>query len=241
MSGNFKGQPIVPTRSYARQDSALPSLGTIQLLPSSLLSQEQDLVQGDVRRAITGNVFYNLTGNRSNTTTANVTDLILANHNYTLGNQLTHTVNGPTNEIKHGAHTHQNSSTRNDTFIGSVSRFFQDTTKEIHPEQWLQKWNNYMAYKDFSHKASSVDVSLAYVSKISMSTSTVTARVTGLKVGGAELDLKTWRVNIEATSTKIRAQASKLVCTALLIGVLELGTPFKPNALPRPTPITPLD
>lgn len=98
-----------------------------------------------------------------------------------------------------------------------------------------------MAYKAFSHKASAVDISLTYVSKISVSTSTVTARVTGLKVGGAELDLKTWRVNIAATSTKIRAHSTRLIVTAILIGVLSLGTPFKPNALPRPSPITPFD
>ncbi|WP_158819336.1 hypothetical protein [Granulicella sp. S156] len=35
--------------------------------------------------------------------------------------------------------------------------------------------------------------------------------------------------------------ASKFICTAILIGVLELGMSFKPNALPRPTPITPPD
>ena len=238
---SFDGSPQVCTRTYGATDQLLPPLGTIQLLPSSLPSQEQDLVTGDVNRDITGNVLYLLTGNRNNTTTLNLSDTVNGNHDYLLQQKLTHTVQGPTNETKHGPHLHSNSSSRIDNFTGTVSRFFQAETKELHPEQWLQKFKDWAHYSNYYVKINGLDVAISYVSKVSIASYTITARKAGLKIGGSELTLHDTHLKIAATTNHIKAHASKIVCTAILIGVLSVGTPFKPNALPRPTPITPFD
>ena len=73
-------------------------------------------------------------------------------------------------------------------------------------------------------------------------------------INGAKLNLNVWKMDIfvfrlhEATDLKIatirtavRLASTKLVVTAALVGVLKFGTPFKPNAIPAPTPITPFD
>ena len=167
---SFDGSPQVCTRTYGATDQLLPPLGTIQLLPSSLPSQEQDLVTGNVNRDITGNVLYLLTGNRNNTTTLNLSDTVNGNHDYLLQQKLTHTVQGPTVETKHGAHMHSNSSSRIDNFTGTVSRFFQAETKEMHPEQWLQKFEHWAHYSNYYVKINWIDIAVSFVSKVSVAT-----------------------------------------------------------------------
>jgi hypothetical protein len=237
----FAGAKETLTRSYATIDPSLPSLGQIQLLPSSLPAQQQDLVHGNLKRDIFGNVVYTLTGNSVNKTTANVTDTILGNHSYTLQQNLTHTIQGNTKESKLGTHFSSNVGQRTDNFVGAVNRNFQSPTTEKHPESWFQQFTNTFQWKENNHNYGITKIDLfgfvfgADVSKVSID-------ITKLDLIGVQFKTSPLAVvDLIAMKHKLYLATCKFIVTGLLIGMLELGTPVKPNALPRPTIITPFD
>jgi hypothetical protein len=237
----FDATPAVKTRKYGANDNALPPLGQIQLLPSSLPSQEQDLVHGNVKRDITGDVIYTLTGNQTNTTTKNVTDTILGNHDYTLTKNLDHMVQGNTTESKLGTHFTSNVGQVTNLNVGTVTRNFQAATTETHPETWMQNHN--IQWKNYVMNGS------AGVSKIDTYGFVLAATGGKLAIDATKMDLtgrlfKTvpfCEVNLVPVQQRIIGSAIKIMCTGLLIGVLYAGTAFKPNAAPTPTPLTPFD
>ena len=237
----FAGAKETLTRSYATIDSSLPPLGQIQLLPGSLPAQEQDLVHGNVKRDIFGNVFYTLTGNSVNTTTGNVTDTIQGNHTYTVLQNLKHSVQGNTTESKLGKHFHSNVGQRTDNFVGPVNRNFQSPTTEKHPETWFQQFTNTFQRKTFNHTYGITKVDL-YGFVFSADVSKVALDATKLDLVGFQLKTSPMMVvDLIAMKHKLYLATCKFIVTGLLIGMLELGTPVKPNALPRPTIITPFD
>jgi hypothetical protein len=236
----FNADPQTTTRSYAKTDPALPQLGQIQLFPPSLPSQQQDLVNGNLLRNIFGNVNYDVVGNMTNTVSVNKTETIVGNHEHTVNQDLTHTVKGKTTETKLGKHSHTNVGSRVNHFVGTVSDFYEAAAKEIYVQELLTKIKEWTRNDLVESSVKGVEMAAKGLSAEAVVYS-ISAHKTGLKLGGEELTLKETKVQLHASAHKLRLQASKLVCTALLVGVLELGTPFKPNALPRPTPITPFD
>jgi hypothetical protein len=237
----FDASPATKTRKYGATDNALPPLGQIQLLPSSLPSQEQDLVHGNVKRDITGDVRYSLMGNQTNTTTKDVIDTIVGNHTYTLTKNLHHTVQGNTNQSKLGTHFTSNVGQVTNINVGPVTRSFQAPTTETHPEEWYQQFNT-------QRKAYFLNESIG-VRKIDCYAFVLAADLAKLSIDASKMDLVGIQLKVSPGKTvelvplamQVKVASCKLIATALLIGVLSLGTPFKPNALPRPTPITPFD
>jgi hypothetical protein len=237
----FSGAKKIVTRSYATTDTSLPPLGQIQLLPSSLPAQEQDLVHGNVKRDIFGNVFYTLTGNSTNKTTGNVSDTILGNHTYALQQNLKHSVQGNTTESKLGKHFSSNVGQRTDNFVGPVNRNFQSPTTEKHPETWFQQFEHTFQQKNFNHSYGITKVDL-YGFVFSADGAKVALDATKMDLVGIHFKTSPLMVvDLIAIKQKVYTATCKFIITGLLIGMLELGTPFKPNALPRPTIITPFD
>jgi hypothetical protein len=228
------------TRKYGASDNSLPPLGNISLDPGSLPAQEQDLVHGKVKRDIygdlyyqqTGTIFYTLNGNRIDRTTQNVSQVIQGNHIYSLVKNLSQTIQG--NQFF--------SITGNTTefYVGKVDRTYQMNTTEKHPESWFQKFEKIFQMKNmnYSFGVSKLD---AYMIVLGLSGSKIS--VDGIKVDVLGLNVKRGPIDFDITEfkAKVRTTVGKVLCTGLLIGLLTLGTPFKPNALPRPTPITPFD
>jgi hypothetical protein len=229
-----------PTRNYFPNDQKLPSLGTIQLLPASLPSQEQDLVTGNVRRNITGNLFYKLTGSHYSTITQNEIETVLGNREFYLQGTLKDEVGGTANETKYGKHFYHNACERSDTFTGPVHRFYQAQLDEHHPETWLQKKFNFLHYENFAMKSGLVTITLV---ASAFTVNPLKVDVVGLKIDifKNKMDAGQMKTVITASANKVHLQVRKVVLTAVLVGALYAGTAFKPNALPRPSPITPFD
>lgn len=237
----FAGAKETLTRSYATIDPSLPALGQIQLLPGSLPSQGQDLVHGNIKRDIFGTVSYTLTGSSVNKTTVNVTDTIYGNHTYMLQQNLKHTVRGNTTKSKLGSHFSSNVGQRTDNFVGPVNRNFQSPTTENHPETWFQQFHNTFQYKEFNHTygRTKIDV-FGFV--FSLDVAKVAVNATKMDLVGTQFKTSPMMVvDLIAMKHKLYMATCKFIVTGLLIGMLELGTPVKPNALPRPTIITPFD
>jgi hypothetical protein len=228
------------TRNYFPDDQTLPPLKKIQLLPASLPSQEQDLVTGDVRRSITGNVIYNLTGNLFSTITQNENETVLGDRQFYLKGTLTDQVVGTANETKYGKHFYHNASERTDTFTGPVHRFYQAQLDEHHPETWLQRKFNFLHYENFAMKSGLVTITLV---GSAFTVNPLKVDVVGLKIDifKNKMDAGQVKTVITESANKVHLQVRKVVLTAVLVGALYAGTAFKPNALPRPSPITPFD
>lgn len=233
-------QTKTSTRTYFAGDQTLPALGQIQLLPASLPSQEQDLVIGVVRRNITGNFFYNLTGNKVSTITGDETEEVLGNRDFFLQGTLTDQVIGTATQTKYGKHFYHNASERTDTFTGTVNRFYQAQLSEHHPETWLRKIQKAINFEWFAMKSGVeyitilVNANSFYGIKADFSALKVDASWRKMDFGGTKLE-------IQSIKNAVLGYVGRVLATALLAGMLYASTPFKPNALPRPSPITPFD
>lgn len=229
-----------PTRSYFQQDQTLPPLGQIQLLPASLPAQQQDLVTGNVRRHVTGDYFYRLTGNSASVTTGNENEEILGNRNFFLKGNLTDQVVGTATQTKFGKHFYHNASERTDTFTGTVTRYYQAQLTEHHPETWLKKIQTAINYEWFAMKSG-----VEYLTILANATSFygIKADFSLLKVDASfrKIDYGGTKTSIHGMVNSVSGYVGRVIATALIIGMLSAGTPFKPNALPRPSPITPFD
>jgi hypothetical protein len=237
----FAGAKETITRSYATIDPSLPSLGQIQLQPGSLPAQQQDLVHGNIQREIVGNVMYTLTGSSVNKTTSNVTDTILGNHSYMLQQNLTHTIQGNTKESKLGTHFSSNVGQRTDNFVGAVNRNFQSPTTEKHPESWFQQFTDTFQWKDHNHSYGNTKIDI-FQFVLGVDGAKISVDMHKLDLVGVQFKTSPLAVvDLIAMKHKLYLATCKFIVTGLLIGMLELGTPVKPNALPRPTIITPFD
>jgi hypothetical protein len=233
-------QSKTSTREYFAGDQTLPSLGQIQLLPASLPSQEQDLVIGDVRRNIIGNFFYNLEGNKVSTITGNETETVLGYRDFFLQGTLTDQVVGTATQTKYGKHFYHNASDRTDTFVGTVNRFYQAQLTEHHPETWLKKIQSAINFEWFAMKSGVeyitilVNANSFYGIKADFSALKVDTSFRKMDFGGTKLDIK-------AIKNSVTGYVGRVLATALLVGMIYASTTFKPNALPRPSPLTPLE
>jgi hypothetical protein len=228
------------TRQYFQGDNSLPSLGKIQLLPSSLPSQEQDLVKGNVRRQITGDSYFKLIGNYYSTITKDEKEKVLGNREFFLQGTLKDEVKGIANETKYNKHFYHNASERTETFTGTVHRFYQAQLDEHHPETWLKKIQNFMHYENFAMKSGITTVTLVGAA---FNVNALKADAVGLKIDifKSKMDAGEVKTAIVGSVNYVSLQTRKIILTAALLGALSMGTPFKPNALPRPSPITPFD
>ena len=233
-------QTQTQTRGYSTSDQMLPSLGKIQLMPSSLPSQEQNLVTGDVQRNITGNQIYNLVGNKYSFTTGDEVETVEGNRDFFLQGTLLDQVVGTATQIKFGKHFYHNATDRTDTFTGTVNRFYQAQLSEHHPEVWLKKIQQAINFEWFAMKSG-----LEYLTILASATSFygIKADFSALKVDGSwrKMDIGGTKIELTAIKNAISGYVGRVLATAILVGVLYAGTPFKPNALPRPSPITPFD
>lgn len=233
-------QTKTPTQSYFAGDQKLPALGQIQLLPSSLPSQEQDLVTGDVRRNITGDFFYCLTGNKASLITKDENEEVLGNRDFFLWGTLTDQVVGTATQTKYGKHFYHNASDRTDTFVGTVNRSYQAQLTEHHPETWLKKIQSAINFEWFAMKSG-----VEYITILVNANSFygIKADFSALKVDTSwrKMDFGGTKLEIEAIKNSVSGYVGGVVITALLIGLIISSTAFKPNALPRPSPLTPLE
>ncbi|MGO4515689.1 hypothetical protein AB4Y89_07845 [Terriglobus sp. 2YAB30_2] len=231
----------IGTRTYGTDDAKLPTMGARIPFSGSPAFQEWDEVTGNVLREIRGNLNYYQTGDMTSILSGTLNETITTDHNYTLNGNLTSTVVQSTNVSHFGPHMQLNGNTRTEHFTGVTTRNYQGDLVETHPESWLQ------SFKDCFHRYD-LRVTLYDIAKLDVCTTATT-------INGAKFDLSMWKgdisvfrmdtkaidVKIAAIKTAIRLTSAKLMVTGALIAMLRFGTPFKPNALPAPTPITPFD
>ncbi|GGG98954.1 hypothetical protein [Silvibacterium dinghuense] len=231
----------IGTRTYGTSDHLLPPLGPRIPFNGSPAFQEWDEVTGNVMREIRGNLIYNQTGNMTSVLSGTLDELIETDHIYLLMGNLTATVSQKSNLTFFGPYMQLNGSTRTEHFTGKVTRQYEDTLSESQPETWLQYFKDIFHRYDFR-------VTLYDVLKLDVC-------VAAVSINGAKFDVSMWKgdinmfkldtASIDAEIKKFKATVSalwaKTLVTGALIAVLRFGTPFKPNALPAPTPITPFD
>lgn len=231
----------IGTRTYGQTDNALPALGPKIPLSGAPPFQEWDEVTGNISRQIKGNLFYNQQGDINFFLSGTLDELIGTDHSYYLVGNLIWIV-GKSSQITYfGPYTQLNGSTRSEHFTGKTTRNYESNLSETHPESWLQY------FMDCFHRYD-LRVQLYDVMKLDVCTSAIS-------INGAKFDLNMWKgdisvfrldtkaidLKIAAIKTSIRTASAKLLVTGALIAVLRFGTPFKPNALPAPTCITPFD
>ena len=231
----------VGTRTYGTSDAKLPPLGPKIPFSGAPPFQEWDEVTGNVMREIKGNLFYNQTGDMTSYLSGTLDEEIATNHIYTLLGNLTSIVGETSNLTYYGAYTQLNGSTRMESFTGQATRKYEANLTETHPESWFQD------FKDCFHRYD-LRVTFYDVAKLDVCTTATTINGSKFDVSMWKGDISVFRLDTKAIDVKITAikafvgvTASKLLVTGALIAVLRFGTPFKPNALPAPTPITPFD
>jgi hypothetical protein len=231
----------VDTRTYGKDDHKLPAMGPRIDLNGAPAFQEWDEVTGKVMREIRGNLFYSQIGSMTSYISGDLDESIGGNHTYVLEGNLTHTVLQTVTSTTFGAYMQLNGSTRTETFTGAVTRQYQAKLTEHHPESWLQDFTDCFHFYVFRLQGYGI-------AKVDLATF-------ALSVNGGKLDLNMWKgdisvfrmdtknidVKISNIKTKIHTMAVKLLLTGALIAALYFGTPFKPNALPTPTILTPLE
>ncbi|HEY2041007.1 MAG TPA: hypothetical protein VGG95_15150 [Edaphobacter sp.] len=231
----------IGTRTYGASDNALPALGPKIPLSGAPPFQEWDEVTGNISRQIKGDLFYNQQGNITWFLSGTLDETIGGDHLYYLVGNLTSTVTESSNLTFFGPYTQLNGNTRSEHFTGKTTRNYESDLSETHPESWLQY------FMDCFHRYD-LRVQLYDIAKIDVCTAAIS-------VNGAKFDLSMWKgdisvfrmdtkaidLKIAAIKTCIRVASTKLMVTGALIAVLRFGTPFKPNALPAPTCITPFD
>lgn len=231
----------IGTRTYGQNDNTLPSLGPKIPLSGAPPFQEWDEVTGNISRGIKGNLFYDQQGNITSFLSGTLDETIGGDHCYYLIGNLDWTVVQTSKITYFGAYTQLNANTRSEHFTGKTTRNYESDLSETHPESWLQY------FMDCFHRYD-LRVQLYDIAKIDVCTSAIS-------INGAKFDLNMWKgdisvfrldtkaidLKIAAIKTSIRTASAKLLVTGALIAVLRFGTPFKPNALPAPTIITPFD
>jgi hypothetical protein len=231
----------VGTRTYGTNDHKLPALGPKIDLNGRPPVQEWDEVTGPIMREIRGSLFYSQLGTMTSYVSGDLEETIGGNHTYGLEGNLMHSVLQTVTSTTFGAYTQLNGSTRTETFTGQVTRLYQAKLTEHHPESWLQDFTDCFHFYVFRLQGYGI-------AKIDLATF-------ALSVNGGKLDLNMWKgdisvfrmdtkdidVKISNIKTKIHTMAVKLLLTGALIAALYFGTPFKPNALPTPTILTPLE
>jgi len=231
----------VGTRTYGTSDAKLPPMGPKIPFSGAPPFQEWDEVTGNVMREIKGNLFYNQTGNMTSYLSGTLDEMIATDNLYTLVGNLTSSVGQTTNLSFYGPYLELNGSTRSESFTGVTTRKYEANLTETHPESWFQD------FKDCFHRYD-LRVTFYDVAKLDVCTTATT-------INGSKFDVSMWKgdisvfrldtTEIDLKIKKIKAfigvTSSKLIVTGALIAVLRFGTPFKPNALPTPTPITPVD
>jgi hypothetical protein len=252
----FGGSPLTTNQAFdPSQDKMTPHLRALNLggmsSPAALAGTNGvnvELVHGDCWQQITGNVTTSITGNSDYTLNGNSTSLITGdavdtingNHDYKVLTNLTLFIKGTTTEERHAKHMSTNSSSLTEIFVGPVDRSYQSTTTEDHPETWLQKYQERLHFEPFGWKTSFSDTSVV-LSKIDVIGAGLCVRKIGLGVGAEEGELKLEKFRIVNSEEKLHEQMVDTIALQLHLGAMDAGTPFKPNALPRPTPITPFD
>lgn len=231
----------VDTRTYGTDDAKLPTLGPRIPFNGAPAFQEWDEVTGNVMREIRGNLNYVQTGNMTSFLSGTLDEYIETDYICTVVGNLTFTIEGTSNLSYYGAYVQLNGNTMTEHFTGIATRLYQSNLVEKHPETWLQ-W-----FTDSFHRYD-LRITLYDILKLDVC-------VAAVSVNGAKFDASMWKGEISVYKTKfeaietaisgfvtkIRALSNKLIVTSALIGILRFGTPFKPNALPAPTPITPFD
>jgi hypothetical protein len=197
-------------------------------------------ITGNDTTFITGNSTYTLTGNSTNLIKGNVSDTIKGNHDYKLMTNLTHFIKGTTSEEKHGKHVCTHSSELTEVFVGPVERSYQAQVMEEHPETWITKIQERLHFEPFGWKTGVLDTS-AMGFKLDVIGAGCCIRGKGLLVGADEGQFGLEKFKVIASEEKLHAQMVDTIALQLHLGAMDAGTPFKPNALPRPTPITPFD
>lgn len=236
----FAQSPSTATRSYGAKDFSLPPMGAIPFNPGGLSAQEMDRVNGNVKIFIKGDVQYHLNGNLDSTVEQNEKLLVKGNKTAYLKGNLIDTIHGTCTETKNGKHFHTNSSERTNTFIKIRQQYFHASTFDHLPETHFQNFLTKINWENETHKMGFLTAS-AFALYFAANLVKVDLNVTKVDVCNSKIEAKQIKAAISNMSMKIRMQTCALTLAGAMFGAIHFGTPFKPNALPRPTPITPFD
>lgn len=228
------------TRSYGNKDFSLPPMGAIPF-NGSPAAQEVERVTGNVKTFIKGDVQYHLDGNLNSLIDKNENLIVKGNKTAYLKGNLIDIIHGNCTETKNGKHIHTNNAERTNTFIKIRQQYFHSPTYDHLPEQHYQTFQQKINWENETHKSGIITSSLFF---LYLSTNVIgKLDVNGVKVDLCKfkIDNKQLGVYISNLKAEIKSQVVALTLAGALFGAIHFGTPFKPNALPRPTPITPFD
>jgi hypothetical protein len=198
-----------------------------------------DQINGSRTAFFTNDVDITILGNFAHTTTKNRIDNVRADHTTMVGGTLSQTMLGTHNQLNIGP--------RNNTLLSNQTISHTSPAQHTTPVDWVQVFARYLSSEWYSWKfgLTKLDTFVA-----SMGVYGASAGVYGFKCDAglvkgdlfrAKFDQKDISAKFHTISQKVKLFAGKMIVTAALIGILRFGTPFKPNALPAPTPITPFD
>ncbi len=256
MAGTFGGAVQTVNSGFdASKDKTTPNLRALSLgsmsSPGALAGTtgvDVELIHGDCWNQITGNVTtnikgnnkYTLTGNSLSLITGNLKETVNGNHEYDVLTNMKLFIKGTTTEEHVGSHLNTNTSSLTESFTGPVMRTYEATTTEEHPESWIQKIQEALHFEPFKYETFGI-VASAAVSKVDVIGASVCIRAVGLGMGAEEGEFKVNKFRIVSAEEELHAAMVDTFALQLHLGALDAGTPFKPNALPRPTCITPFD
>lgn len=96
-------------------------------------------------------------------------------------------------------------------------------------------------FEPIGWKTGLTETTIMAISKLDVMTTSICVRGKGLLVGADEGQFELEKFKVVASEEKLHAQMVDTIALQLHLGAMDAGTPFKPNALPRPTPDTPFD
>ena len=197
-------------------------------------------ISGNTTSNITGDNKYTLTGNSTSLITGTLTETINTDHDYKVLTNLKSYVKGTTTEENVGKHISSNTGPVTEAFVGPVDRRYEATTTEEHPEDWIEKIEKKFHFEIFKYETFGTVASASGI-KVDVMGASVCVRRVGLGVGAEEGQFKLQKLKVVSSEEELHESMVDTFALQMHLGAMDAGTPFKPNALPRPTPLTPFD
>lgn len=198
------------------------------------------LVKGDRWQQVVGSMTENFTGNVTSNITQNQTLMVTGDRTKQVAGNHVETVVGNRTDSTIGPHTEVNVSARNNTYVSPKVELHSSPrcTEEVgifmkSVETLLERGGLKMT--DVQQKIDISGISTAlFLQKLDI------GMLAG-KVVVADAGTKQLKTDIANMFNQVATVCPKIIVTGALVGLLESGVAFKPNAMPEPTPITPFD
>jgi Gp5 C-terminal repeat (3 copies) len=190
-------------------------------------------ITGSVTEFVSGSVLTNILQNHTLNVTGNRTKQVTGNH--------TETICGVCNESMLGPHMQTNVGPRNNTLVAPRTESHSATSQHTQPANFIRVIQQKVHWETFTYKSGMVKLDVFATAIGLFGILKMDATPIKLEISGISLKNREILVKIQKVTQDIKIAGAKMLVTGALIGLLRFGTPFKPNALPAPTPITPFD